>query len=425
MEGRPFFMDAMSDNLRLQDKLFIINQLPIFSGLAGREKRIIAASSVLAEYKKGQVIYKQGDTGEALYCVVTGRVKIYTVHHEGGEEALEYLKRGKYFGIISLLTKEPHSVCARAFNDSIILRIDRPSFEKIIGSTPQLMLHLSQTLSRRLKGKDAEDKRIFESTIISIHGVSPEINSRGYAFDLASALKRETNKTAILIEINRYASPASRAPDVEAQRRPFILRSSFFTRDEVSQSISRHEMGFDILKVNFSGDDTQEIVRLVHLLSYFTSDYHYIIADLPIHIDKALFEVMKQSDFVHLLTKAGRADLELTSRLVEELGKYFGESTEKIRGITVEDSKGPVEFNEKAGILKHGIFATLSTSADNHSVMRRIARQMGEVLVGLALGSGAAMGIAHVGVLKVLEEEKIPIDMLVGTSMGALIGAFW
>ena len=43
--------------------------------------------------------------------------------------------------------------------------------------------------------------------------------------------------------------------------------------------------------------------------------------------------------------------------------------------------------------------------------------------VGLALGSGVARGLAHIGVLKVLEEESIPVDMIAGTSMGALIGA--
>lgn len=43
--------------------------------------------------------------------------------------------------------------------------------------------------------------------------------------------------------------------------------------------------------------------------------------------------------------------------------------------------------------------------------------------IGIALGGGFARGIAHVGVLKVLEEEKIPIDFIAGTSVGALIGA--
>jgi NTE family protein len=43
--------------------------------------------------------------------------------------------------------------------------------------------------------------------------------------------------------------------------------------------------------------------------------------------------------------------------------------------------------------------------------------------IGLALGGGFARGIAHVGVLKVLEEEKIPIEFVAGTSVGALIGA--
>jgi NTE family protein len=43
--------------------------------------------------------------------------------------------------------------------------------------------------------------------------------------------------------------------------------------------------------------------------------------------------------------------------------------------------------------------------------------------VALVLGGGSARGLAHIGVLKVLHREKIPIDMIVGTSMGALIGA--
>ncbi|PLT34316.1 patatin-like phospholipase family protein [Bacillus sp. V5-8f] len=45
--------------------------------------------------------------------------------------------------------------------------------------------------------------------------------------------------------------------------------------------------------------------------------------------------------------------------------------------------------------------------------------------IGLALGSGGARGFAHVGVIKVLREEGIPIDMIAGSSMGALVGTFY
>jgi len=45
--------------------------------------------------------------------------------------------------------------------------------------------------------------------------------------------------------------------------------------------------------------------------------------------------------------------------------------------------------------------------------------------LGLALGAGGARGLAHIGVLKVLEQEKIPIDYIAGTSIGALIGAMY
>ena len=45
--------------------------------------------------------------------------------------------------------------------------------------------------------------------------------------------------------------------------------------------------------------------------------------------------------------------------------------------------------------------------------------------IALVLGGGAARGFAHVGVIRVLEQEKIPIDLVVGTSVGSLIGALY
>jgi NTE family protein len=112
----------------------------------------------------------------------------------------------------------------------------------------------------------------------------------------------------------------------------------------------------------------------------------------------------------------------------------------------MERSKTPVlPFSERTAVLKHDIFATLPDlaadglaaevdgprlvamypRAEYSRAVRRIARQMGEVLIGLALGCGAALGFAHVGVLKVLRNEGIPIDIVAGTSMGALVGALW
>ncbi|MCS7259484.1 MAG: patatin-like phospholipase family protein [Anaerolineae bacterium] len=57
--------------------------------------------------------------------------------------------------------------------------------------------------------------------------------------------------------------------------------------------------------------------------------------------------------------------------------------------------------------------------------IERVARHLARRVVGLALSSGGARGIAHVGVLKVLKREGIPIDMIAGTSAGALFGALF
>ncbi|HTV63503.1 MAG TPA: patatin-like phospholipase family protein, partial [Verrucomicrobiae bacterium] len=55
----------------------------------------------------------------------------------------------------------------------------------------------------------------------------------------------------------------------------------------------------------------------------------------------------------------------------------------------------------------------------------RLARSIADRLIGLALSSGAAKGLSHIGVIQVLEENGIDIDVVAGSSMGAYVGAIW
>lgn len=60
------------------DKSFILNYAPIFAGLNIFEKNLIAQKSKVVEYKKGDIIYKQSSAQDCFYCVITGRVRIFT-----------------------------------------------------------------------------------------------------------------------------------------------------------------------------------------------------------------------------------------------------------------------------------------------------------------------------------------------------------
>jgi NTE family protein len=64
-------------------------------------------------------------------------------------------------------------------------------------------------------------------------------------------------------------------------------------------------------------------------------------------------------------------------------------------------------------------------AAGRSRVLDRLARHLTRRSVGLALGSGAAWGLAHIGVLDVLERAEVPIDLVAGASMGAIVGAHY
>lgn len=426
--------------MNIKDKEFIIKELPFFSSLNKSELAIIKEKSQLVEYCKGQVIYEEGSVPSAFYCIISGRVQIQTKDKTANPLVLEYLHRGKYFGIISLLTNEPHSVTAQALNDCTILVIQRNDFDFILQRIPHLAIDLSRTLSRRLKRKDIHQKKIFESTVISVFSSYAQAGKTVYALNLALSLKCETHKSVIVLDIlpkeKQHTLPnklgiekvpildLSTVNDIYVLPKDFILKSNF---------------GIDLFCFYYEEDNDACLKRLIEIVSLLVNDYHYILLDLPAAMDRSIISMLNQSDLIHILSSPDPCDLKRTKNLIHRLKTDFNFDQNKIKTIVNEYKLAKIDYSSQLEILGQEIFATIPKiefdapvrliidrpDCEYSKAVRRIARQLGDCLVGLVLGVGVGYGFCHVGVLKVIEEENIPIDVIVGSSIGALIASLW
>lgn len=423
------------------DKDLIIKEIPLFAGLSERECALIKEKSKFVEYKKGQHIYEEGSPPSAFYYVILGRVVIHTQDRYGNKKILEYLHRGKYFGIISLLTNEPHSVTAEALNDCLILAINKDDFNIILKKIPRIAIDLSQTLSRRLKRKDIHQKTIFESTIISIFSSYSHAGKTIYALNLSLSLAKETHKSVIILDI----APPDKIHTLPQKLNIGAWRIFNLTGAAVINPAMLKELtltsgfGIDLICFNYQPDDESCVRKLLAILSLLVNYYHFLILDLPTSIDRTVLGMLNQSDIIHLLTSPADDDLRSTHNLIERLVTGFNFQEEKIKIIINEYKLSKLTYEEEIKILNRKIFATLpkiefeftnrlvldEPNCEYAKATRRIARSIGENLVGLVLGVGVAYGLCHIGVLKVIEEEKIPIDIIAGSSIGAFIAALW
>jgi NTE family protein len=156
-------------------------------------------------------------------------------------------------------------------------------------------------------------------------------------------------------------------------------------------------------------------------------------------MDRVIFSILNQSDLIHLLSSPDEVDLKRTNHLIERLKADYNFQEEKIKVVVNEYRLSKLTYDQQTEILKRNVFATLpkidfqlqdrlvldNPDCEYAKAVRRIARELGECVVGLVLGVGVAYGFCHIGVLKVIEEEKIPVDIISGSSIGALIAAFW
>lgn len=432
----------------------LLRQVPIFANCNWLELYFIAERIDLVSFKKSETIYRKGDPADAFYCVMSGRLLAYNRDARGQKTNVEYIYRGMYFGIVSLLTGEPHSLNFEVLNDATLVRVERNKFNEILKKIPRLGLEISYSLSRRLKRQERPEKTVFESTIISVYSPAHRIGSSFYAFNLAQQLRHESKRKVIFVHLFRASEQLSgqdRAMSSSLRwRKPAIHFKDLARNPQVLSDVIFKTGDVDLLHICFESQEHDLSSHISTFVSTLANDYHYIILDLPNHADALVFKTLTQSDECHLLLGASADDLSKGQPIVEHLQNAFKEQIEKdrLKVFVREDPQStPVKIDKLENVFGYPIYAKLpqASTSELSSVfdsefletllpsaqcafsvqVRQLARKIAKVQIGLALGGGAAFGLSLIGILRVLEREKITVDVISGSSIGALIGGLW
>jgi len=123
----------------------------LFRGLSPATLGQIARLCIRRTYARDAVIFSQSDPGDALYGVVTGRVRISASSAAGREIFLNIMEPGDTFGEIALLDGRPRTASASATAPSELLIVTREQFLGLLAREPQLTDHLLRLLCARLR----------------------------------------------------------------------------------------------------------------------------------------------------------------------------------------------------------------------------------------------------------------------------------
>lgn len=107
-------------------------------------------------YKAGQIIFQEDGRAVGVYCLHSGKIKLYKVDSYGREQIIRFVTSGELFGYNSIIGSRFNLITAEAIEDSVICFIDRNFFSDLVIKYPAINKTLISSLGSMLN--DAEDK---------------------------------------------------------------------------------------------------------------------------------------------------------------------------------------------------------------------------------------------------------------------------
>ncbi len=131
---------------------------------ARRSLRAIATSGVVRSFPKQTVLIHEGDVGDSLYIILSGRVKVYASNAAGREVVINFHGAGEYVGEMSL-DGAPRSASVVTVEPTTCAIVNRAQFRDFLAPNPDFAQHLIQTLIHRARSATENVKSLALSDV--------------------------------------------------------------------------------------------------------------------------------------------------------------------------------------------------------------------------------------------------------------------
>ncbi|HEU5287068.1 MAG TPA: patatin-like phospholipase family protein [Candidatus Limnocylindria bacterium] len=397
--------------------LDFLSTIPIFRFFTRAE--LEEAEKLFREIAFGRddVVVKLGDPGDTFYVVLDGELEVWdgsTPPRQTGS-----LRRGDYFGEMALLQGGKRTATVKVARRARLLSLDKPGFDQLFLTNPKAIEYFARVLSQRLAGVTRGQSIRRATTTVSVASRKGLTGETLVAYTLAAILKDITETEVIYVEVR---------PGQEAN--PKLLRLLADDLNAVPQKFSEdlvhQSAGPTVLKIavppNLTAQAYGEAVS--NLVSKLSDTFSFIVFDLGSGTAGLIQSASDYSDvFVSIVDdmseESGLAAPRSTR--VFRVANLYNATTRPVAISSCEPFVLPYESALGAPTREAAAYVRGNPRSAAGLPLYRLAHKLLGTSIGLALGGGAAFGLAHLGVLQVLERAGVPIDMVSGCSQGSIV----
>ncbi len=284
---------------------------------------------------------------------------------------------------------------------------------------------------RRLTGENgtsrfwlAEDKNRLPNQIVSLGFLSSSLPERSISEALAASLCKESEVPVVLVRLEPLRAGRTVNEDPRC-----TLNGEFHMPHEFER------VGEGFYQVNLElREEPPTPAGVASLIERLSVRFRHVLIQFPVDAGAAdwAMELFTRSNLSYLFLGARTEEADHFAQLFRMVRSRSGERQMK-PVVCLRPRENGEGFDATMQSVAGGNQALIRDCSDEptaltgrfHADIRRLAREISGRLVGLALSSGAAKGFAHIGVIQVLEENGIEVDIVAGSSMGSYVGSLW
>lgn len=330
--------------------------------------------------KSGDVIIKENEIGDCVYLILRGRLGIFKNDENGQSHIIGESRKGDLIGELALITQEPRTATVAAIRDSILLKLSKNSFDEFIARYPLQKLYIIRSAMQR------------------IHR-----DSKGY-----------TNKTKSIVLVPSAKENFVFDEFVKLFIKQLAINSKVLhlTEDNFHEHLKRNEIN------NFDSDQA----RAIQWLTDQEDQFEFIIYEVKPELTTWTNLSLHLSDKIFLIASSKTDEaLNTVETAIFSSGIV---STKSIEFILIHPDHIQLPKNTRRWLTNRQVARHHHIKLNEMWTILKLIRFIKGKSIGLVCGGGGAHALGYLGLHKALMELNIPVDILGGTSAGAMVAAF-